>query len=229
MIKDPPVLKIRRGFPRPSKKLLAEFAGVPTGYLADAMGGRGCVDYRIKPLTASAEVMVGTAVTCHAGPADNLALFGALHAARKGDDLVAATDGFTATSITGDLLLGMARNRGVVGLVTDGLVRDLVGILAVGLPVYCAGITANSPARNGPGTVGLPVVLGGVTVESGDIVVGDRDGVVIVPLKQAQAVLAKLKDVRAAEAGLETKVKAGLEVPDFITRIIDSDRVEEIS
>jgi 4-hydroxy-4-methyl-2-oxoglutarate aldolase len=229
MIKDPPALKIRRGFPRPSKKLLAEFTGVPTGYLVDAMGGRGCVDYRIKPLTASADVMVGTAVTCHAGPADNLALFGALHAARKGDVLVAATDAFTATSITGDLLLGMARNRGVVGLVTDGLVRDLVGILAVGLPVYCAGITANSPARNGPGTVGLPVVLGGVTVESGDIVVGDRDGVVIVPLKQAQTVLAKLEDVRAAEASLETKVKAGLEVPDFITRIIDSDRVEEIS
>jgi 4-hydroxy-4-methyl-2-oxoglutarate aldolase len=229
MIKDPPALKIRRGFPRPSKKLLAEFAGVPTGYLVDAMGGRGCVDYRIKPLTGLADVMVGTAVTCHAGPADNLALFGALHAARKGDVLVAATDAFTATSITGDLLLGMARNRGVVGLVTDGLVRDLVGILAVGLPVYCAGITANSPARNGPGTVGLPVVLGGVTVESGDIVVGDRDGVVIVPLKQAQTVLAKLEDVRAAEASLETKVKAGLEVPDFVTRIIDSDRVEEIS
>src|SRR5258707_777597 len=84
------------------------------------------------------------AVCGQEGRADNLALFGALHAARKGDVLVAATDGFTATSITGDLLLGMARNRGVVGLVTDGLVRVLVGILAVGLPVYCAGITANS-------------------------------------------------------------------------------------
>ena len=81
-------------------------AGVPTGYLVDAMGGGGCLDYRIKPLVQSSEVMVGTAVTCHAGPADNLALFGALHAAKAGDILVAATDAFMGCSITGDLLLG---------------------------------------------------------------------------------------------------------------------------
>jgi len=228
MIKDPPLLRIKRRFERPSKALLDGFAGVPTGYLVDAMGGAGCLDYRIKPLAESRQVMVGPAVTCYAGPADNLALFGALHVAKRGDILLAATDGFTATSITGDLLLGMARNRGVAGIVTDGLVRDLVGILAVGLPVYCAGVTANSPVRNGPGTVGLPVVLGGVAVESGDIVVGDRDGVVIVPLRQAKAVLGKLEDVRRAEAGLEAKVKAGLEIPDFISRILESDRVEEI-
>jgi 4-hydroxy-4-methyl-2-oxoglutarate aldolase len=228
MITDPPQLKIRRGFKRPQTELLSGFAGVPTGYLVDAMGGRGCIDYRIKPLVQSEKVMVGVAVTCHAGPADNLALFGALHAARKGDILVAATDAFTGTAVTGDLLLGMARNRGIVGFVTDGLIRDLIGVLGVGLPVYCAGITANSPARNGPGTVGLPIVIGDVVIHSGDIVVGDRDGVVIVPLDQAQGVLNKLKDVKAAEAGLEAKVKAGLEIPDFVEAIIASDRVEEI-
>jgi 4-hydroxy-4-methyl-2-oxoglutarate aldolase len=228
MITDPPQLKIRRGFKRPQTELLSGFAGVPTGYLVDAMGGRGCIDYRIKPLVQSEKVMVGVAVTCHAGPADNLALFGALHAARKGDILVAATDAFTATAVTGDLLLGMARNRGIAGFVTDGLIRDLIGVLGVGLPVYCAGITANSPARNGPGTVGLPIVIGDVVIHSGDIIVGDRDGVVIVPLDQAQDVLNKLKDVKAAEAGLEAKVKAGLEIPDFVEAIIASDRVEEI-
>lgn len=228
MIEDPPLLKIRRNFPRPSDELIAAFAGVPTGNVVDTMGGLGCLDCRIKPLVQSNQVMVGTAVTCYTGPSDNLALFGALHAARRGDVLVAAADAFTATAIAGDLLLGMARNRGVAGFVTDGSVRDLVGVLAVGLPVYCAGLTANSAARNGPGTVGLPIALGGVAVESGDIVVADRDGVVIVPLRQAQAVLAKLADVRAAEASLEAKVKAGLEIPDFLSAIISSGRVEEV-
>jgi 4-hydroxy-4-methyl-2-oxoglutarate aldolase len=228
MIKDPPLLKIRRNFPRPAKELLTGFAGVPTGYLVDAMGGAGCLDFRIKPLAPSSAVMVGTAVTCHAGPGDNLALFGALHAATEGDILVAATNSFTGASITGDLLLGMARNRGVVGFVTDGLIRDLVGVLGVGLPVYCAGITANSPARSGPGTVGMPIVLGGVRIDAGDIVVGDRDGVVIVPLGQAPAVLAALDQVRAAEASLEAKVKGGLEIPDFVEAIIASNRVEEM-
>lgn len=228
MITDPPILKIRRGFARPSAAVLAAFAGVPTGYLVDAMGGRGCLDYRIKPLVDAKTVMVGTAVTCHAGPADNLALFGALDVARRGDVLVAATDAFTETAITGDLLLGMARNRGISGFVTDGMIRDLVGVLDVGLPVYCRGITANSPARNGPGTAGLPVVLGGLRVESGDIVVGDRDGVVIVPLAQAEAVLAQLAAVKAAEAALEAKVKAGLEIPEFIAALFASGRVEEL-
>ncbi len=228
MITDPPLLKIRRGFPRPSEALLAAFAGVPTGYLVDSMGGRGCLDYRIKPLVAASSVMVGTAVTCHAGPADNLALFAALDAARRGDILVAATDAFAETAVTGDLLLGMARNRGVAGFVTDGMVRDIVGILDVGLPVYCAGVTANSPARNGPGSVGLPVILGGVHIAPGDIVAGDRDGVVVVPLAEAPAVLARLADVKAAEAGLEAKVKGGLEIPDFISSLLKSGRIEEL-
>ncbi|HEY0909376.1 MAG TPA: RraA family protein [Bradyrhizobium sp.] len=228
MITDPPILKIRRSFERPSPDLLADFAGVPTGYLVDAMGGRGCLDHRIKPLVASASVMVGTAVTCFAGAADNLALFAALDVAGPGDILVAGTDAFAETAITGDLLLGMARNRGVAGLVTDGMIRDLVGVLAVGLPVYCAGITANSPARNGPGTVGLPVVLGGVAISPGDIVVGDRDGVVVVPRALAQTVLDALSGIKAAEAALEAKVKAGLQIPDFISTLLKSDRVQEL-
>ena len=228
MIKDPPLLTIRRDFERPAPEVMAAFAGVPTGYAIDALGGRGALDYRIKPLAPATSVVIGVAMTCHCGPADNLALFGALATARPGDVLVAATDGFTATSVTGDLLMGMARNRGLLGLVTDGLARDIAGIVAVGLPVYCAGLTPNSPVRNGPGTVGLPVVVGGVAIESGDIVIADNDGVVIVPRSQAKAVIARLSDVRAAEAALEARVKAGLQIPDFIQSILASDRVTEI-
>jgi 4-hydroxy-4-methyl-2-oxoglutarate aldolase len=228
MIKDPPLLTISRNFARPSASDVAAFAGVPTGYAVDAMAGRGALDYRIKPLAPASSVLVGVAVTCQCGPADNLALFAALAVAQPGDILVAATDGFTATSVTGDLLVGMAKNRGIRGLVTDGLVRDIAGILAVGLPVYCAGITANSPVRNGPGTVGLPVVLGGATVASGDLVIGDNDGIVIVPRDQIGTVLKRLPDIRTAEAALEAKVKGGLEIPDFIQAILDSDRVVEI-
>lgn len=228
MIKDPPLLTIRRNFPRPTTEQVATFASVPTGYAVDAMGGRGALDYRIKLLAPMKSVMVGVAITCQCGPADNLALFGALAVAKPGDILIAATDGFTATSVTGDLLMGMARNRGLLGLVTDGLVRDVAGIVGVGLPVFCAGVTPNSPVRNGPGTVGQPVVVGGVAIDSGDILIGDDDGVVVVPRAEAGAVLDRLSDVRAAEAALEAKVKAGLEVPDFIKAILTSDRVVEI-
>jgi 4-hydroxy-4-methyl-2-oxoglutarate aldolase len=228
MIKDPPLLTIRRNFPRPHAKELAAFAHTMTGHIVDAMEGRGALDHRIKPLAPISPVLVGTAITCHCGPADNLALFAALAVAQPGDILIAATDGFTATSVTGDLLMGMARNRGLLGLVTDGLARDLAGILAVGLPVYCAGLTPNSPARNGPGTVGLSVVLGGVAIDSGDIIVADNDGVVIVPRHKAGDVIGRLPQIRAAESALEAKVKSGLEVPDFIQSVLASDRITQI-
>ena len=169
--------------------------------------------------------MVGVALTCNCGPGDNLALFGAMSIAEPGDILVAATGAFKGAAVTGDLMLGMALNRGIGGLVTDGLVRDIAGVLAVGLPVYCAGVSPNSPARNGPGTVGEPIDLGGLRIESGDILIGDRDGVVVVPRARAAAVVEALATVRAAEAALEAKIVAGLEIPEFVEAILNSDRV----
>lgn len=228
MIEDPPLLTVRSAFPRPAPDQLAALAGVPTGFVVDAMEGRGALDHRIKPLAPLAAPLVGVAMTCHCGPADNLALFAALATAQPGDVLVAATDGFTGTAVTGDLLLGMARNRGLAGLVTDGLARDLSGILAVGLPLFCAGLTPNSPVRNGPGTVGLPVVLGGVSVEAGDVIVADNDGVVVIARAGAAEVLAKLDQVRAAEAAFEAKVKAGLGVPDFVSSLLKGPRVRRL-
>jgi 4-hydroxy-4-methyl-2-oxoglutarate aldolase len=227
MISDPPVLTIRKNFPRPAKELVDRFVGVPTGNVVDAMGGGGALDYRIKPLEPGVK-MVGVALTCNAGPGDNLAMFGAISVARPGDILVVAAGGYTGAAVTGDLMMGLARNCGIVGLVTDGMVRDIVGILDVGVPVYCAGVTPNSPVRNGPGAVGEPVDLGGLRIESGDILIGDRDGIVVVPHAKAAAVLAELVKVRAAEAFLEGKVKGGLKMFDFVQSVLDSDRVQSL-
>ena len=80
------------------------------------------------------------------------------------------------------------------------------------------GVTPNSPAREGPGTVGFPVVVGGVPVERGDIVLGDQDGVVVVPHARIDAAIARLAVVRAAEADLEAQVKGGLRVPAFMRK-----------
>ena len=96
--------------------------------------------------------------------------------------------------------------------------RDVPGIRAVGLSCFCVGVTPNSPGREGPGTVGFPVVVGGVAVASGDIVVGDQDGVVVVPFDRIDAVISRLEAVRAAEADMEAKVKGGLSVPSFLQR-----------
>ncbi len=227
MLEDPPLLTIRRQFSRPAAAVLTSFDQIPSVFFVDAQGGRGGLDYRIKPwcFTGPTPTFVGAALTCHCGPADNLALFAAVALAEPGDVLVVATDEFTQTSLTGDLLLRMASNQGVRALVTDGLVRDCAGIRDVGIPVFCRGLTPNSPVRHGPGSVGLPISLGGVTVHPGDVVVADEDGVVIVPQDDIQPMLSRVSAIQSAEAEFEQTVRDGLAVPEFISTLLQSDRV----
>jgi 4-hydroxy-4-methyl-2-oxoglutarate aldolase len=229
MIEEPPLLRIRRNFSRTPQEVAKLFMGAATGHVVDAMGGGGALDWRIKPLAGTSPAFCGIAVTCDAGPSDNLALFAALDVLQPGDIIVAATGGYMAAAVTGDLLVGMARNCGAAAIVTDGAVRDVEGIIRMGLPVHCAGVSANSPVRKGPGTVGLPVIVGGVVADSGDIVVGDSDGVVIVPREIAAEVGARLGEIRKAEAALEAKVKAGLRIPDFAKSILASRRTENLT
>ncbi len=227
MIEDPPILTLRRNFPRPSAAQLAAFADAQTGHLVDSMGGRGALHHTIKPIGKETS-FVGTAITCDPGPGDVLALFGTLEVAKPGDVVMCATDGFSATAVLGDLLIGMMKNCGIAGFVTDGLVRDTAGIRGVGLPCFAAGVTPNSPAKTGPGSVGLPVVIGGIAVEAGDIVVADEDGVVVVPLRLAERTIEALAAVRAAESELEAKVKAGLKRPDFLKPVFAAGQVREV-
>jgi len=227
MIEDPPLLQIRRRFDRPSAAQVQAFAGLQTGFVIDAMNGRGALDRHVKPIAGSAP-FCGAALPCFCGPDDNLAAFGALSIAQPGDVVVAAAEGFDRSAVIGDLMLGMMKNVGVTAFVTDGCVRDQRGLKAVGLPCYAAGVTPNSPVRNGPGTVGLPVVVGGVAVKAGDIVLGDEDGVVVVPSERIEAVIARIEVVRRNEVAFEAKVKAGLKLPDFIQKLIDAGRFLDV-
>ena len=208
MIDEPPLLTVARTTDRPAAILVDRFRGVPTSFICDAMDGRGSLDWRIKPVAGAN--FVGVALTCYCGPSDILALSAAVARCQPGDVLVAATDAFHGSAVVGDLLLGIAKNRGAAGLVTDGLVRDRADLEALGLPVYAMGVCPNSPYKGGPGTVGLPVVCGGRTIASGDVVVGDRDGVVTVPFGHIEQVLARLERVKSEEAAMLAKVKGGL-------------------
>jgi 4-hydroxy-4-methyl-2-oxoglutarate aldolase len=228
MIDDPPLIRLRRKVPRPTAAQLAALKGTPTGFIIDALGGRGAVAPDIKPVIAEQASFCGVAVTCHVGPADNLAVFAALPLLQRGDVVVAAADGYRETAVVGDLVLGMARNLGAVAFVTDGCVRDIPGIRDVGLPCFSAGVTPASPVKNGPGTVNLSIVVGGLCVEAGDVVIGDIDGVVVIPYARLDAVIHRLTAIRAAEAALVARVNAGLGVPDWVNKLFSGGRVEEV-
>jgi 4-hydroxy-4-methyl-2-oxoglutarate aldolase len=225
MLDDPPLLTIKAGFQRPDPAKVAALKGAQTSHLVDAMDGRGALDWSIKPCDPENASFVGVAVTCHAYPADNLALFGAMEIAQPGDVIMCANDSYRLTALVGDLVAGMMKNAGLAALVTDGLARDRVGIVAAGLPLFCAGIVPNSPAKNGPGSVGLPITIGGVPVSSGDVIVGDADGVVVVPQAILDATIKRLGEVRAAEAKAEAMVKGGAKMTASAAALLKSPRV----
>jgi 4-hydroxy-4-methyl-2-oxoglutarate aldolase len=230
VIDDPPLLTVAASINRSAAALVDAFKGVSTCFISDAMNGAGAMDWRIKPL-GPIKSFAGLALTSSSGPADNLGFCAAIQKSEPGDVLVAATDQFTGTALTGDLLLGIARNRGVAALVTDGLVRDQADLESLGLPYFAMGASLATPAKNGPGTAGLPIICGGVRVCSGDIIVGDRDGVVVVPRREAPQVLKTLVHVKEEEASLLKKVQGGLselsfiaDMPSHLVRIVDAPR-----
>lgn len=215
MAAAPAALTVRRHFPRIAQPVLDRLAGVSTGWVVDGNGRRGAIDWHIRPLTKATR-FAGSALTCHSRARDNLAPYAALAHARPGDVLIVATDNYEEASAVGDVLLGMARNAGVVALICDGMVRDIDGLNAVGIPVFARGLSPNSPYKDGPGEIGLPITLGGIVINAGDLVVGDQDGVVVVARADVEAVLAEVDAVAAKEKTMDGWVRDGVKVPPWL-------------
>ncbi|QFU09666.1 4-hydroxy-4-methyl-2-oxoglutarate aldolase [Rhodobacteraceae bacterium THAF1] len=225
MIKEPPKLQIRATIRRPSAEQVGAFKDIPTGFLCDAMGGQGALDASIQPIGGGLDLPThahGPALVADNGPAEILATMGALHIAEPGDIIVSAVHGHKNCSAAGDRFCGMMKNKGVAAFVTDGQMRDYPGIVAAGLPAWCAGLSPNSPYSNGPGKVGFGAVVGGRQVETGDIIVADRDGVVVVPYAQIDAVIAQLAAIQELEDTLDAKVQDGFcEMPAVEAMLAD--------
>jgi 4-hydroxy-4-methyl-2-oxoglutarate aldolase len=228
MINDPPLLTIRKTWPRPQPASIAKLQGAQTGHIVDALIGRGGLDAGIKPLDPANATFAGPALTVESFADDNLAILAALAFAHKGDVLVVQAEGFRGSAVIGDNVCLMAKNAGIVGIVLDGMARDLDGILPVGLPVHCRGITPNSCVKSGPGRIGLPIVAGGVAIQSGDIVLGDRDGAVAFPQGRLTDIVAALDDIRRLEADFQARIRAGMVTPDAIRTLLASSRVSYV-
>lgn len=205
--------------PRPAEELIAPFRDAPTGNVCDAMDRLNALDYRIKPLDPTSR-LCGPALTVRTRPGDNLMVWKALDVARPGDVLVVATYGFTATSTFGENVVKVAKAKGLAGIVSDGLCRDVSGIRATGLPAFALGAVPSSPGKDGPGEIGGPVSCGGAAVRPGDLVVGDEDGVVVVPLTDLAAVGARLVAIAEKEARTEADIDAGILIPAWVDAVL---------
>ena len=230
MIENPPLIQIKKSSSRnrPSIKQLANFKNVPTGFICDALNGYAALDTNIKPLPVpgkKVEHIVGPALTVFSGAADVLGMSIALSEIQPGDIVVNGVSGFQGTAAVGDRIAGMIKNNGGIGLITDGPVRDLEGIIETGLSCFCTGLNPNSPYNSGPAKIGYPTEIGGKTIHSGDIIVADADGVTVVPFNKIDEVIEKLDRITELENAMDEKVKNGLKISQKALNYINSDQV----
>lgn len=193
--------------PRLTATVIAAFRGLASSTVADAMGRFNFLDPDIRMRTGLR--LYGPAVTVNCRPADNLMVHKALQVAEPGDIVVVCTGGNTTSAVFGDLMCHSAVVKGIGGVVVDGAVRDVEGLAGQGFPAFSRAVTAGSCDKDGPGEINVPISCGGVVVMPGDIVVGDVDGVAVVPRDHAVEVLALVTQFVERENARIAEIHAG--------------------
>jgi 4-hydroxy-4-methyl-2-oxoglutarate aldolase len=189
-----PEYQIRLRFDRPDPASYAAFVNYPTACISDAFRKRQTLPPAIKSVWGPVNRLVGPALTVKATPGDEILALKAIETAQPGDVIVVAGADHPLQCFWGGIMATMAKVRGVAGLVTDGKVRDLNECRQIGFPIWATGLTPAAPNMDvPPGEMNLPVTIGQVTINPGDLVVADEDGVVIVPKDQIAAVAAAVE------------------------------------
>ncbi|HBT70848.1 MAG TPA: regulator [Lysinibacillus sp.] len=185
-------------------KVEVSFQHLPTTAISDATGGHTNLRSDIKPLADHFKI-AGRAVTVRLPDGENGAVLEAIRAANEGDILVIDAKGNTNRAVAGDFVISLAKGIGVQGFVVDGVIRDIEAIRELNFPIFSLGTTVAAGNKNGGGQVNVPIAIGGVTVLPGDYIIGDVDGVIVVPQQEAEKIVA------AAEAKLEKDEKRAQE------------------
>lgn len=205
-----PALTTRADFARLPADVVAAAAQLPTATLHEAGGRIGALPSAIKPVDAAMRC-AGSALTVHSPPGDNLWIHRALEVSRPGDVLVVFTQGGYEYGYWGEIMSTMAQVRGLGGLVIDGGVRDGVLLAEMGFPVFSRELCIRGTGKDfgATGWIGHSVLINDIAVHAGDLVVGDRDGVVVVPQGRAAEVVAAGQRREAHEAAILERLRKG--------------------
>ena len=196
--------------------LIQRAKGLSTTVLADAMGGAGVMDYRIKPIAPGTK-LVGTAITVNIRPGDNLALHKAISYS-KGYVLIADHKMETTSAPWGDLMTRASLAVGAIGVVISGLVRDVNDLKKLDFPIFAMGTIPNATAKSGPGEINVPISCGGVAVNPGDLIFGDDDGVVVVKPEILETVLDTAEKKMKQEEKRIKEIEEGIIEPEWLRK-----------
>ena len=196
-----------RDIERVDRSIIDEAASFPSSILADVAGRRGALSGRIQPLAPTMK-FAGPAVTVEVRPGDNLMIHAAMALARPGDVIVVDGKGDLNVALMGEIMCQQCAAMGVAAVVIDGAVRDSEALRELGFPVYAAGLNPNGPTKFVPGRVNHPISIGGVTVNPGDLIVGDADGVTVIERAKAAAMLPLAHEKVEAESKRIADIKS---------------------
>lgn len=187
------------------------FAGIPASNIGDAFERLGCTDPRIKLMSNPKGVSwSGNALTIKSRGGDNLLIHYALERlAKEGDFLIISNEGCPTRSVIGQNMACSMQALKLAGVVIDGPIRDIDAIKDMDFPIYATGVCPGGPFKDGPGEINVPVACGNIMISPGDVIVGDQDGICVIPRQEAADILAKSKGkFEADQAGL-ARAKAG--------------------
>lgn len=191
-------------FSRPDKKLVELFRDFPVANIDDCMGRTAAIRQDIRPMNKAK--LLGTAFTVRVPQGDNLMFHKAMDMAKPGDVIVIDAGSMKNRAIFGELMVSYCKSRGIAGIIVDGAIRDSEAIAEMDFPVYACGVTPNGPYKNGPGEIGTTISVSGVIVHPGDIIAGDRDGVVVIKPEYAETLAERVAGVFAKEEAIMNKI-----------------------
>ncbi|MDM0045057.1 RraA family protein [Variovorax dokdonensis] len=193
--------------PAPRKELVDAFLGVPTSHISDNQRRlEGILGLR---RFHRSRKLIGTAVTVKVRAGDNLLTYKALSMISPGHVLVVDAGGVTNNAIVGELLMTYAQQRGCAGFVVDGAIRDSAAFLEADFPCYAREATHRGPFKTGPGSINVPVSIGGQVVQPGDVIVGDEDGLVVFAPSEADRLMSAAERTAAAERAIRDEILTG--------------------
>lgn len=193
---------------RPSPDELKQLADFSAATLHEAMGCKGAMPVFIKPIYLGMHVR-GSALTVVSPPGDNLTIHAAIECAAAGDVLVVDCGGHVEAGPFGDVMATACKAKGIVGIVIDGCVRDGATLRDMGFPAFARGLNIKGTTKRLFGSIGKPIVFAGVQIAPGDAIVGDDDGVVVVPRAEIAATIEAAREREQRESVMRNRLREG--------------------
>ena len=184
---------------RPAPEVMLQYADLAVADICDALGRNAALPSALKPFNANR--IVGTAYTVNLPASQNLLLYYAVDNARPGDVLVVSCAGYTERAVAGEIVAALAKARGLAGFIIDGAVRDAEALRQTDFPVYARAVSPNGPYKDACGEINVPISMGSVVIEPGDLIVADADGIVAIRREEAAGVAEQARKI--TQAGLE--------------------------